>query len=119
MDQNMTQSDVVASKPEPKVTNEKAVAVIGPKVDALLTEVLAGFELAADDKKSHKRILKAVAEACAKKLNGVAGLHPHSISRQFSYGVQRACPPPPLTYMGPPETSDDVSDDEGDSDSDD
>lgn len=90
MDQNMTQSDVVSSKPEPKVTGEKANEVVGPKVTALLTEVLNGFELAADDKKSRKRILKAMSEAAAKLMNGQAGLTPGSISRQFSYGVQRA-----------------------------
>lgn len=96
MDTNMTQSDVV--KPSPKVTNEKAQAVVGPKVTALLSEVIAGFELAADDKKSRKRILKAMSEAAAKLLNGQAGLTPASISRQFTYGVLRAFPPPPESF---------------------
>ena len=108
MDQNMTQSDVVASKPEPKVTNEKANEVVGPKVTALLNEVLSGFELAADDKKSRKRILKAMSEAATKLMNGQAGLTPASIGRQFSYGASRAFPPPPMTYVADDESSDEV-----------
>lgn len=106
MDTNMTQSDVV--KAEPKVTNEKANEVVGPKVTALLNEVISGFELAADDKKSRKRILKAMSEAATKLLNGQAGLTPASIARQFSYGATRAFPPPPMTYVGSDEHDDEV-----------
>lgn len=119
---NETTGDVVGSKPEPKLSGEAAMKAVveGMKLDTRIGDMLTGLELDPADKKSHKRVLKAMAEVIAKRFNGVGGLKPGSIGRQFSYGVSNAFPPPPPTpYVSDSENDGDESGDEYDSDSDD
>lgn len=86
---NETASDV-KPKLEPKVTVEKALEVLKPKVEALLKETLAGFELNEGDKKSRKRIFGAMVQAGAAVMIGEEKLSYSSISRRAQRGVSAA-----------------------------
>lgn len=93
---NQTSSDV---KKEPKVTMEKAVAAVQPKVEAVLKEALAGFELDAGDRKSRKRIFAAVVQVAAQHMFKEEGLSHSALGRRCSkainYLVRQANPPKP------------------------
>jgi hypothetical protein len=120
---NETTGDVVGSKPEPKLSGEAAMKAVveGMKLDTKIGDMLLGLELDPTDKKSHKRLIKAMAEVIAKRFDGVGGLKPGSISRQFSYGVSNAFPPAPYVPSASTdnENDGDESGDEYDTDSDD
>lgn len=120
---NETTSD---TKPQPKVTFEQALKVVQPKVEALMKEVLAGFELNPGDKKSHKRIFGALCFAGMETIikSGATNLSPYSLSRRASRAAsalaEQLAPksPPSLTSIdGGADDSDDDSYDDGDDDS--
>jgi hypothetical protein len=111
---NETASDV--QKPEPKVTVEQALKAVGPKIESVLKEALAGFELADDDKKSRKSIVRAVGNAVGATLGGQAGLNRYNLQRNLGYGLATGCPAPPTPAYSDFETEDDDSDDDGDED---
>lgn len=88
-DENKTASD---AKLEPKVTLEQAMKVLQPKVEALLKETLAGFEVAEGDKKSKKRIFGALVTSAAGHMSNEEKLSLGSLSRRCSRAISSLYP---------------------------
>jgi hypothetical protein len=121
---NQTPADAAATKPQPKVTFEKAVEVIKPKVEALLTETLAGFELTATDKGSRKRIFGALVSVAATFMlnnKGETNLSPSSLSRRAYRAINSILPTgytTPTSSIADEDGDVEADDDTGDNDSD-
>lgn len=88
---NETASDQ-KPKIEPKVTLEKAVELLKPKVETLLKETLAGFELDPADKKSRKRIFGALVTSAAAYMLNTEKLSLSSLGRRCSRALSSLQP---------------------------
>lgn len=117
MDDKKTPSD---AKLEPKVSVEQALKVLQPKVEALLKETLSGFELAAEDKKSRKRIFGALVTAAAGHMQKEEKLSLGSLSRRCSRAISslypQSAPPAPHLTVHDGGLDDDSQADEGEGD---
>lgn len=88
----LTAATPADTKPQPKVTFEKALAVMQPQMEQLLTETIAKFELDAADKKSRKRIFAAMVAASAEFMANKQNVSTSSLGRRASRAISSLKP---------------------------
>jgi hypothetical protein len=86
-DTTLTAATPADTKPQPKVTFEKALAVMQPQMEQLLTETIAKFELDPADKKSRKRIFAAIVAASAEFMANKQNISTSSLGRRAAKAV--------------------------------
>lgn len=88
----LTAATPADTKPQPKVTFEKALTVLKPQMEQILSETLTKFELDAADKKSRKRIFAALVAASAEFMANKENVSTSSLQRRASRAISSLKP---------------------------